>query len=110
MALIFANTDCMHVTSDEGDYAFKKVIEPSLAKRSHNLVEVVDPDMTVCGLYVVTDPDKYVEISIKYMDVDCDTGGLMAVIKTNKQNKFMRKYINFPVSQPAVATIKSIGT
>lgn len=71
----------MHVTSEEGDYAFKKAIEPTLTKRSHNIVEVVNPDMAVCGLYVVTDPDKYVEISIKYMDVNCDTGGLMAVIK-----------------------------
>lgn len=36
-------------------------------------------DDTVCGLYVLTDPDKLVEISIKYLDVNCDSGGLIAV-------------------------------
>lgn len=77
----------MHVTSDEGDYAFKKVTQPTLNKRDHNIVEVHSPDMSVCGLYVVTDPDKYIEITIKYLDINCDTGGLMAVIKieTNTQ-------------------------
>lgn len=70
----------MHVASEEGDYAFKKIERPTVEKRDHNIVEVVNPDMSVCGLYVVADPDKYVQISIKYLDIKCDTGGLMAVI------------------------------
>lgn len=74
----------MHVASEEGDYAYKKIERPALEKREHNMVEVVDPDMSVCGLYVVTDPDKIVEITIKYLDVNCDTGGLMAVINIVK--------------------------
>lgn len=55
----------MQVVSEEGDYSFKKVL---------NL-----EDPSTCGLYVVTDPNKVVEISMKYLDVNCDTGALMAV-------------------------------
>lgn len=66
----------MHVASEEGDYSFKKVVH--LRDRVAPSVQRIDT--TVCGLYVLTDPDKIVEISIKYMDVNCDAGGLMAVI------------------------------
>lgn len=62
----------MHMASEEGDYSFKKV--PHLV---HGDAEQIDT--TVCGVYIVTDPDKIVEISIKYLDVRCDSGGLMAV-------------------------------
>lgn len=73
----------MHVASEEGEYVFKKSsLLPTLTKRDHNIVEVLNPDMAVCGLYVVTDPDKFVEISIKYMDINCETGGLMSVINS----------------------------
>lgn len=89
--------ECMHVTSEEGDYTFSKnshhplmdVIATAAVSRSHrsgrdeiaNLHETDDttPSMAVCGLYVVTDPDKFVEITIKYLNVNCETGGLMAV-------------------------------
>lgn len=64
--------DCMHVASEEGDYSFKKVLH--LNER-----ENAQLDSTVCGLYILTDPDKFVEISIKYLDVNCASGGLMAV-------------------------------
>lgn len=73
----------MHVASEEGDYAFKKTEHPSVEKRDHNIVEVLNPDMAVCGLYVVADADKYIQISIKYLDINCDTGGLMAVINSH---------------------------
>lgn len=65
--------DCMHVASEEGDYSFKKVLNLNdrLTQRA--------ADTTVCGLYVLTDPDKVVEISLKYLDVNCNAGGLMAV-------------------------------
>lgn len=63
----------MHVASEEGDYSFKKVLH-----MSQRVTQQIDT--TVCGLYVLTDPDKLVEISIKYLDVNCNAGGLMAVI------------------------------
>lgn len=66
----------MHVASEEGDYSFKKVLHPS----QRALPRI---DTTVCGLYVLTDPDKIVEISIKYLDVNCNAGGLMAVMLNN---------------------------
>lgn len=60
-------SECVHVVSEEGDYSFKKVL---------NLEE---PPSAVCGLYVLTDPTKVVEISIKYLDANCDSGALLAV-------------------------------
>lgn len=71
--VFFYFKDCMHVASEEGDYAFKKVLH-----RNQRVNKQIDT--TVCGLYILTDPDKIVEISIKYLDVNCNAGGLMAVI------------------------------
>lgn len=95
--------ECMHVTSEEGDYSFSRtshhrlldVAAAAAASHTHhsssssssgsdesvNLHDTDDgtPSMAVCGLYVVTDPDKYVEITIKYLNVNCESGGLMAV-------------------------------
>lgn len=88
----------MHVTSEEGTYTYKKssshnhhlslLDTPSPSTNSHeggggggeggSITEDDDP-MAVCGLYVVTDPDKFVQISIKYLNVNCESGGLMAV-------------------------------
>lgn len=70
----------MHVTSEEGDFFYKKVphLVSSSSRSGVNIVDSISP-LSVCGLYVVTDPDKIVEISIKHLDVDCETGGLMAV-------------------------------
>lgn len=59
--------ECVHVASEEGDYSYKKIL---------NLEESAP---SVCGLYIVTDPDKIVEISIKYLDASCDSGALLAV-------------------------------
>lgn len=79
----------MHVASEEGDYSFKKVLH--LGERVTQHI-----DSTVCGLYVLTDPDKIVEISIKYLDVNCNAGGLMAVTTNRHQmqkfNIFIRKF------------------
>lgn len=71
----------MHVTSEEGDFFYKKVPHLiSSLQHGINIVDSVSP-MAVCGLYVVTDPDKIVEISIKHLDVECESGGLMGVSK-----------------------------
>jgi hypothetical protein len=71
----------MHVTSEDGEFIFKKV--PKMVhtiKHAHLFdVELSGPSMEVCGLYFVTDPNKVVEITVKNIDVNCDTGGLMAV-------------------------------
>jgi len=70
----------MYVTSEEGDFFYEKM--PHLIPILHpgmNAIEQVQPSLTVCGLYVVTDPDKVVEISVQYLDVHCESGGLMAV-------------------------------
>lgn len=81
----------MHVTSEEGDYSFTKeppsphqmmdTSAPSEHESDYNLLETSDvaSESTVCGLYVVTDPDKDVEITITYLNIDCESGGLMAV-------------------------------
>lgn len=37
---------------------------------------------TVCGLYVIGEPDTIVEITMKHYDVNCESGGLMAVSST----------------------------
>lgn len=70
----------MHVASEEGDYLYRKTphLIPSQLQPGINIVDSSSP-MAVCGLYIVTDPDKVVEISIKHLDVDCETSGLMAV-------------------------------
>lgn len=75
----------MHVTSEEGEFLYKKKAtvqyenaEQEMEKNSVQMVEA-RPDLTVCGLYVVADPYKTVEITIHHLDVACESGGLMAV-------------------------------
>lgn len=59
--------ECVHVASEEGDYSYKKVLGEE------------ESSTTACGLYILTDPNKIVEISIKYLDANCDSGSLLAV-------------------------------
>lgn len=72
----FHLTECVHVASEEGDYSYKKVLG------------VEEPSTTDCGLYILTDPNKIVEISIKYLDANCDTGALLAVSLLTKNTRF----------------------
>lgn len=65
---MYPSIECVHVASQEGDYSYKKAANTD------------DSSSDVCGLYIVADPDKTVEISIKYLDAPCDTGALLAVI------------------------------
>lgn len=67
----------MHVGSEPGDYVFKKVPHLTPPKEA-DILEVGD-SMTVCGLYVIGEPDTIVEITMKYYDINCESGGLMAV-------------------------------
>ncbi|XP_014254909.1 corticotropin-releasing factor-binding protein [Cimex lectularius] len=56
--------DCFHVASTEGHYYYRSTSN----------------DPTVCGFYVVADPSQVVEIFFDYLDVPCNTGGLVAVV------------------------------
>lgn len=75
----------MHVTSEEGLFVFKKTAQFETDSETQvNSVQMVQasPDLTVCGLYVVSDPYKVAEITVKHMDIPCESGGLMAVKKS----------------------------
>lgn len=50
------------------------------AQRPH---EPLVPDMAVCGIYFVTDATKIVEVTVKRLDINCETGGLMGVSRQN---------------------------
>ncbi|CAH2240013.1 jg3440 [Pararge aegeria aegeria] len=54
--------DCFLVTSEEGELFFKS---PS-------------DEPTVCGIYMITDPDKRIQVMFNYLDVPCENGGLVA--------------------------------
>uniref|UniRef100_A0A8D8V560 Corticotropin-releasing factor-binding protein n=1 Tax=Cacopsylla melanoneura TaxID=428564 RepID=A0A8D8V560_9HEMI len=56
--------ECMLVTSKEGHFFHKS--------RS--------PEATACGVYLLTDPDKLVEVYFDYLDVPCETGGLVSFV------------------------------
>ncbi|XP_062537239.1 corticotropin-releasing factor-binding protein [Armigeres subalbatus] len=75
-------TDCMHVTSEEGEFFFKRTAPIVGTPKHGRLVDILtmSPAMEVCGVYFVTDPDKLVEVTVKRMDVNCDTGGLMSFV------------------------------
>ncbi|XP_058443152.1 corticotropin-releasing factor-binding protein [Malaya genurostris] len=75
-------TDCMHVTSEEGEFFFKKAAPVVSVPKHGRLIDIlsVAPVMDVCGLYFVTDPDKIVEVTVKHIDVNCDLGGLMSFV------------------------------
>ncbi|KAM7361950.1 corticotropin-releasing factor-binding protein isoform 2-T2 [Cochliomyia hominivorax] len=93
-------TDCMHVASESGDYAFKKLPTRATLFANSNvgssssininnnddsetaaaaLLQLED-SLQVCGLYVVGEPDTIVEITMKHYDVNCESGGLMAFV------------------------------
>ncbi|XP_059478881.1 corticotropin-releasing factor-binding protein [Neocloeon triangulifer] len=55
-------TDCMTVASEEGNYYFKG-----------------DTGGEVCGLYLLTDPDRRVHLTLDYADIPCSQGGLVSL-------------------------------
>ncbi|XP_050664481.1 corticotropin-releasing factor-binding protein isoform X2 [Leptidea sinapis] len=52
------------VTSEEGELFFKS---PS-------------NEPVVCGIYMIAEPDKRIQVTFNYLDVPCDNGGLVAWI------------------------------
>uniref|UniRef100_A0A182IWV2 Corticotropin-releasing factor binding protein N-terminal domain-containing protein n=1 Tax=Anopheles atroparvus TaxID=41427 RepID=A0A182IWV2_ANOAO len=90
-------TDCMHVTSEAGEFSFVKLPATSAtSKHGHWAVEADaaapgNPDgsaeasapadaATVCGIYFVADPDQVIEVTMRQVNVDCRSGGLMAFV------------------------------
>ncbi|XP_061394314.1 corticotropin-releasing factor-binding protein [Musca vetustissima] len=82
-------TDCMHVASEPGDYAFKKLpprpataATAALFGNTDDTAAILqlEESLQVCGLYVIGEPDTIVEITMKYYDVNCETGALMAFV------------------------------
>lgn len=77
----------MHVASEPGDYAFKKLPPRTTAATAAlfgntdetSAILQLEESLQVCGLYVIGEPDTIVEITMKYYDVNCETGALMAV-------------------------------
>ncbi|XP_046404777.1 corticotropin-releasing factor-binding protein [Ischnura elegans] len=64
-------SDCIMVTSQEGEYFFKSpAAGPGL-----NIPGEMAP---VCGVYFVTDPERRVELTLNYLRVPCETGGLLS--------------------------------
>lgn len=80
-SFLFICEDCMHVTSEEGDFVFRKAprfLGRVMGDRRH-LIEAETEETPVCGAYFVTDPDKVVEVTVKYLDIDCEMGALVGV-------------------------------
>ncbi|KAL7017334.1 hypothetical protein ACKWTF_010321 [Chironomus riparius] len=77
-------TDCMHVTSEEGIFIYRKVRKNSFLRASSeglHLVEMDQPnEQQVCGVYLMTDPDKIVEVEVEFSDVSCEFGGLLGFV------------------------------
>ncbi|XP_058064038.1 corticotropin-releasing factor-binding protein [Anopheles bellator] len=90
-------TDCMHVTSEEGEYSFVKLPPTRTISKQPWLNSLEGspqqpngaPDVatessaapaTVCGIYFVADPDQVIEVTMRQMNVECATGGLMAFV------------------------------
>ena len=59
--------DCMTVTSKDGHFYYKA--SPK---------DEVEPG-TTCGLYLITDPERIIEIELIHVDVSCENGGLISV-------------------------------
>ncbi|XP_025418372.1 corticotropin-releasing factor-binding protein [Sipha flava] len=57
-------TDCMTVWSEEGHLYYKS--------------QTNDP--TVCGIYIISKPEQTVHVYFDYIDVPCNTGGLIAFV------------------------------
>lgn len=60
---IYIYIDCMTVWSEEGHLYYKSTTS----------------DPSVCGIYIVAKPEQTVHVYFDYVDVPCNTGGLIAV-------------------------------
>lgn len=58
-----ALSDCIYMTSDEGEFFHK----------------ATSSDATACGVYIFSEPDQKIEVHFNYLDVPCEHGGLVSV-------------------------------
>ncbi|XP_037951690.1 corticotropin-releasing factor-binding protein [Teleopsis dalmanni] len=72
-------SDCMHITSEPGDYVFKKTAHVIPSRNDASILEI-ENSMEVCGLYVIGEPDTIIELTVLKYDINCETGGLMAFV------------------------------
>lgn len=59
--------DCMTVTSKDGHFYFKSSPKDEIMPG------------TTCGLFLITDPERQIEIELLHVDVSCEDGGLISV-------------------------------
>lgn len=57
------------VTSEEGHFFYK----------TGAVAGTGEEQPTACGVFLITDPDKMVEVYFDHLDVPCSTGGLVSV-------------------------------
>lgn len=71
----------MHINSEEGIYTFRKTLrkQPQLHDRIHFVGTSDESEPAVCGIYLMTDPDKVIEVEVEFSDVSCELGGLLGV-------------------------------
>lgn len=70
----------MTVWSDEGHLYYKSQIN----------------DLTVCGIYIIAKPEQTVHVYFDYVDVPCNTGGLIAVsaVQRVRLKKNVRNFVS----------------
>lgn len=74
----------MYVTSEEGEFIYKTTSMAMAYESDHenegNSVQMVPlEDPAVCGVYIVADPYKTVEISFNHLEASCESGALLGV-------------------------------
>lgn len=71
----------MEVRSDEGIFKYSKSPRFISTPKHSKLIDIgmLQDSMEVCGLYLFAEPDKIIEVNIREMDADCESGALMSV-------------------------------
>lgn len=49
-------------------------------------------DPTVCGIYIIAKPEQTVHVYFDYVDVPCNTGGLIAVSANERSDTYVRLF------------------
>lgn len=70
-------SDCFLITSEEGELFFKS---PS-------------DEPSVCGIYMIAEPDKRIQVTFNYIDVPCENGGLVAVWYFSIKTLYFRYFL-----------------
>jgi hypothetical protein len=65
------------VTSEEGVYVYRKTLKRSGFPRV--IESLGDNPEQVCGLYLMADPDKLIEVDVKFTDLSCEMENLVSV-------------------------------